>query len=504
MDVKIQTQRSACLNFLAGHNSRETILIVLLLALFLGVNLWTATQFPVPWMDEVQFVDPAANLYFKNSFTTTAYGWEQGTELHAHHPLYSLLLASWFEITGFGLAHARALNYVLVICTVLTVWVAVARAELVPSAAYRVFLILLLLFGYSTSFPYRTGRIEPLLMFLSAVLFLLFTIDNRRWRIGLLASCTLLFAPAGLHLVVFAGVFTFLLLIYLGRQVLVEVIVIWAALLISAAGLFTFYAIHGVWQNAIVAIAPHTASGGIGTFLTGGGLTHVNKLPKDPSSMVLLALLGLLIIDQIRRGRFRWGSVLSFGLASSIAVPVASLILAKFPTYYSWMVFGPLSVCVCSVLSRMKAGALVTVGVRSGLVLACITGLPLQLLAVTYDWRDRDYDAVHRIVTANVEKDDRVLCDYQVYFAAKAKALEVFLPQYVKLMSTEEKRSVTLLIGSDEALTAWRSRLGGEWNMAAEGIVPTQTTILQRLTGKDIDVGLIGQKYRFKIYKRAG
>jgi hypothetical protein len=487
---------------LTKASKKERILLGLLLTLFLGVNLWTATHFPVPWMDEIQFVDPAANLYLKNSFTTTAYGWERGTELHAHHPLYSLLLATWFKITGFGPMHARALNYVLVICTVLSVWVAIARSELVPSATYRLFLVLLLLFGYSFSFPYRTGRIEPLLMFLSALLFLLFTIKNRRWRISLLAAATLFFGPAGLHLVVFAGVFTFLLFIYLGRPVMVEVIVIWVALLISTAGLFTFYAMHGVWQNALLAIAPHTATGGIGTFLTGGGLTHLNKLPKDPSLMVLLGLLGLLVIDQIRRGQFRHGSVISFGLGSSIAVSAALLMLAKFPTYYSWMVFGPLSVCLCSVMSRMHASRLTNLGMRTGFVLACITGLPLQLFAVTYDWRDRDYDAVQEIVSANVEKDDRVLCDYPVYFAAKAKAVEVFLPEYVKLMSPEEKNSVTLLIGSDAMITSWRSVLGGEWNITAQGILPKRPTILQRLTGKDMDVGLIGKKYRFRIYKR--
>ena len=69
-------------------------------------------------------------------------------------------------------------------------------------------------------------------------------------------------------------------------------------------------------------------------------------------------------------------------------------------------------------------------------------------------------------------------------------------------MSTEEMRSVTLLIGSNEALTAWRSRLGGEWNVAAEGIVPTRPT-MQRLTGKNMDVGLVGKKYPLRDLQAA-
>lgn len=100
-------------------STKEVLLILFLFAAFLAVNLLTSTRFPVPWYDEIQFVDPAANLYFRNSFTSTAYGWERAHDLHAHHPLYSLLLAQWFKITGFGLAQARALNYVLVILTAL-------------------------------------------------------------------------------------------------------------------------------------------------------------------------------------------------------------------------------------------------------------------------------------------------------------------------------------------------------------------------------------------------
>jgi hypothetical protein len=166
------------------------------------------------------------------------------------------------------------------------------------------------------------------------------------------------------------------------------------------------------------------------------------------------------------------------------------------------MVFGPLSVCVCSVLSRGNTGRVATLGFQTGLVLACITGLPLQLLAVTYDWRDRDYNAVQEIVTDHVGSADWILCDYQVYYAAKAKAVQVFLPDYIRLMSMEEKNKVTLLIGSDDALETWRNKLGGDWNLVDQGIMPAQETILQRLTGQNMDVGLLGKKYRFKIYRR--
>ena len=218
--------------------------------------------------------------------------------------------------------------------------------------------------------------------------------------------------------------------------------------------------------------------------------------------MFLLSVLAVLVMYHVRHGQIRWRSMLSFVLVFSITVPVVLLLLAKFPTYYSWMVFIPLAICVCSIMSWLKAGGLATLGLQTGLVLAVLSGLPLQLIAVTYDWRDRDFDLVHATVSANVEKKDWVICDYQAYFAAKPTALKVFLPGYVDLLTTEEKRKVTLLIGSDAAVTKWRSILGGEWAVTTQRIVPERITILERLTGKDMDVGLIGQKYRLTIYRR--
>ena len=491
---------------MAEHRAKwfdsEALLILGMLTLFLGVNLWTATRFPIPWYDEIQFVDPAANLYFENSFTTTAYRWEGSTDLHAHHPLYSLVLAGWFEITGFGLTHARALNYVLMTGTVLAVWFAAIRTKLVPSATYRVVLVLLLLLGYSMSFPYRTGRIEPLLMLLSAMLWLIFTIKNRGLRLVLLAGATLLFAPAGLHLVVFTGAFICLLAVYLQRQVFVEAAVIGTALLLSTAGLFSFYALAGVWDNAVAAVMPHTTSGGLGALLTDMELTHINKLPKDPSLVILLGVLLLLVAIKVGRGQFRSHSVLSFGVAVSVTIPVVLLRTAKFPTYYSWMVFAPLAVCVCSALSEMRPRRWAKFTLHTGLALACIMGLPFQLLAVTYDWHDRNHQAVETIVDAHVGKSDWVLCDYQVYFPAKMRASKVFLPEYLAKMTPEEKSKISLVIASDEALIRWSLVLGGQWDRVGEGMVPSQTTMLKRLTGKNVDVGLIGRKYRFDVYRR--
>jgi hypothetical protein len=481
---------------------KEVCAILIALAAFLAINLWTSTRFPIPWYDEVQFVDPAANLYFNKSFTTTAYGWERATDFHAHHPLYSLMLAGWFEIVGFGLVQARAFNYGLIVLTTLMLWGAVTRTGLILSSTYRILFILLILLGYSVSFPYRTGRVEPLLMCLTALSFLVFTIESRCWRYALLAACGLLFAPAGLHLVVFTLILSLVILLYAGRKILPEIAIIWLTLLLSVTGLFSFYALTGVWENALAAIKPHTASGGLGTLFLSTSLNHQNRIPKDPSLMILLGVLGFLLMIQIRKGDFQWRSLLSFGLFLSLVLPLALLTVAKFPTYYSWMLFVPLALCVCSSLAKMQGGFFLRFGTRTALAAVCLTGLPLQLLAASYDWRARDDGPVQQIITENVTTNDWVLCDYQVYFAAKPLAQRVFLPDYTKLLTPEEEDKLTLLIGNEEAVSKWRSMLGGEWTLATERAATPGPTLLQLLTGRAIDVGLIGQQYSFKIYKK--
>jgi hypothetical protein len=194
--------------------------------------------------------------------------------------------------------------------------------------------------------------------------------------------------------------------------------------------------------------------------------------------------------------------MVSFGLLSSTIIPVIFVSLAKFPTYYTWMVFVPAAVCVCSTLATMRIGRLTTRAIGTGLALACLAGLPLQLMAVSYDWQDRDHARVVETIAADLTKDDWVLCESQAYFAVKPTAARVFLADYIELMTSDEKRQVTVLIGSEETVREWCSTLGGEWRASPRRIVPQRMTIVERITGKNMNVGLIGEKYNLAIYRR--
>lgn len=478
----------------------ELLSIGILLALFLVVNVFTATVFPVPWQDEVSLVDPAANLYFGHGFTTTAYDWQPRTVFNSRHPLYSLVLGEWFRVTGFGILPARVMNYLLTMLCALTIWLSVLRTGLVPSPTYRVYLVALLLFGYFMSFPYRVGRMEPLLLWLCALVFFFFTIEPRPLRIALMGALTLVFGFAAYQLMAFAGLLAVIVAVYCGRRVLPEIVAICLGLIVGLGGAALFYAAQRILPIAFGAIEHESSP--LWRILTTGTFDHRNTLPKDPSYTLLLVLLAILLLYQVRRREFRYRSLLSWGAAVAIVIPVFFLTSAKFPTYYTWMVAVPLCVALGATLATTRVPRSFERVMQMGFVLACISGLPFQLLAVSYDWSDRRPAPAQQLVASRLTKSDWVLADYQAYYGAKTSAAEVFLPSYVGLLTEEEKRRMTVLIGPKNTVAKWRSIVGGEWRVVDPGIVPKRQTILQRLTGEDIDVALIHQKYDFAIYRR--
>src|SRR4029453_12238588 len=104
---------------------------------------------------------------------------------------------------------------------------------------------------------------------------------------------------------------------------------------------------------------------------------HENTLPKDFSFPFLLAHAVTLAIYRLKARTVQGRSVLSFGLAYTVALSITLIASGKFPTYYGWMTYIPLAVCVCATLDQCRgqramrwlsrAFALATIGSGIGL-----------------------------------------------------------------------------------------------------------------------------------------
>lgn len=128
----------------------------------LGLNLITAAWWPVPWTDEALFLDPAANWFFENKFTSSVWQTQPYGEFWiSNAPLYSLLLAGWLKIFGFGLVQSRALNLFL---QCLLVWICIIWSEraLHFKPWQSLVLALLLALPNSMAFMARNGRYDTL------------------------------------------------------------------------------------------------------------------------------------------------------------------------------------------------------------------------------------------------------------------------------------------------------------------------------------------------------
>ncbi|SVD30864.1 uncharacterized protein METZ01_LOCUS383718, partial [marine metagenome] len=76
-------------------NIGHIVLIFLMFTIFI-LNIATATRYPVPWTDEVLYIDPAINLAEGNGFISTAWPSQSKEEFWASNsPLYPLLQAGW-------------------------------------------------------------------------------------------------------------------------------------------------------------------------------------------------------------------------------------------------------------------------------------------------------------------------------------------------------------------------------------------------------------------------
>jgi hypothetical protein len=530
----------------APTSAGERATLGLVVILFLALNLLTGMRYPIVWVDEVMFADPAAHLYLGQGFHSTAWPYQDADHLFAGYPpLYPLLLAGWMALVGLEPAGVRALNYALAVLAAVALWLAVARLGLVTAPASRLTLVTLVLLGYGVSLGYRSGRPDTLMLLLAALALLAFTVRSRPSRALCLVGVSSLLPLSSLATAPFAVMLAVLLLVYGGPRWWRECACLLVGLAVGVGLLLGAYAWSGVlgefWETT-----HGDAAGGMLAAVLQGRFRHENRLPKDASLFPLLAAGGLLLREQLRQRRFRGRSALSFGLVACGVVPLGMALAGKFPTYYNWMAYVPLAIGVCSALAPKAGGETregeavevpaeaqpmarreprppaeaveerimarreprpprartpaTAVGVL--VTLACLLGLPLQLALAAYDWGDRAYPPVERMVAAQIRPEDRVYCDYGAYFAAKAQAAVVYTPRYLHRLTARDREQLSALIIAPDDLEQVAAAFGGAWSPIGRGVRPRRGTLFADVLGRPLGFGNLTRKYDLQVYRR--
>ncbi|MBD2019943.1 hypothetical protein H6F43_07045 [Leptolyngbya sp. FACHB-36] len=446
----------------------EISLMAVLLTCFLLLNLTTASIFPSAWQDEVMFVDPAVNLYLGKGFTSSAWPTISRNELWAGYPpLYPFLLSLWMRFFGFSLAAVRSLNYILITGAAAVLWIAVIRLGLVTSARGRFVLITLLLSGYGISFCYRSARPDCLAIFLITIAIFSYSIQVSYIRRICLTCLSILLLLTGLYLVIYVLVAGCLGIIYLKKSFFKEFLCLVIGLFIGAVILYSFYSFHDSWTSFITSVDYEKSNLEQSLFK--------NKVPYDPSLIAAISLIIGAFVYYLRKKGPCSNSKISFGVVASIFIPGLFYALGKFPTYYGWMLYLPLIICLSSVLLDGKK-----IGLRSlfTLVFVCLVGLPLFLTASSLSMNGKNYEAMELLAERTVKSEDWAYCNFGSYFVVKKRADEVFLPSHLPALSDSDRDRISVLFIQPDGLKKAKAALGGQWYDSGEGMKPRRNAAL--------------------------
>jgi hypothetical protein len=474
----------------------EIGLVVSLIFLFIGINLVTAAWFPSVWVDEVMFADPAANLYLGNGFVSSAWFNQGSHEFWAGNaPLYTVVLYQWIQKLGFNLVSVRSLNYVVIALSGLTLWLATIRLQLIRSIWIRIMLLLVLFAGTGVSFSYRSGRYDCLAILLVCLLLLAFSLPKVEVRCLALGVLGCLLPLTGLQLMSFIVISSCLIFLFLRQSILKELISLGLGLAIGFGGLYFFFSSQGVWQDFMATLKANS----IDTKLNAQHLNSFTeklifkisnypiviaqslaKLPQqvaeDRSFLVLLITALATAIYQIKTAQFKRSSLLSFGIVISIVIPTFLALSGRgFPLYYSWMVYVPLTVCLCCGLDRMLHEQPATPArfLALGLISTAIfVGLPSTLVGAWPKSDQDNYTTVTNFVRETVKSGDVVYSDFCAFYPLKQANTPVFFPTYFPQLSETEKQQISvLMINTDPdarssynvGLDKLETTLGGKW-----------------------------------------
>lgn len=469
----------------------EGLVVTLILVGFILVSILISLTVQPVWIDEVLIADPAVNLYLGNGFTSSAWYYQPKEEFWASNaPLHQILLYHWLFIFGLNPASVRSISIVLMAIAIFLIWLAVYRLNLVTSVGSRLTLIGLLICGAGTMESYLRGRYDCIGISLFAAIFLTYSIKSIWLRCILISAISIFIPIAGINLLPYGLILAIVLLIYLKRDFWRELLSLVLGTSIGMVFLYILYITNGVAKVILTSAGGHGLADSLDPDVVGQFgdtdlatkinyvlvhfpqilLTRMASLPRwffqDVSFVALLVLLLGLAIYRYRSGTLKRNSVLSFGIAIAVIVPVFLGILRDYPFYYSWMAYIPVAICISSLMPEvLRLNKLWRFFAIVLIVAACLSGYSAKLITTRgKPSLSEAYIKVEQFVNKNINQNDRVYSDYEAYYPLKVKQVDyVLFPDYQDMMSDQEKQELSALIIKSEDYSQVVDLIGGNW-----------------------------------------
>lgn len=410
--------------------------------------------------------EPAVNLIHGDGFEV------RFSEILA---MYSFLLVPWMKVFGVSLRSIRGANMTCATLGLFMLWLAVKRLGLIQRASFRLLLVLLLAAEFGMIFAYRTGRYDGFGCLLMAVLIFAISLHDRRRRwLALFIVCLFLPWAGPQYLIALFSAGVVLGLIF-RRRYLMEVGVSFLGVGLGQFAFLAVVALTGRLSSYRDFLHIQQRSGVFIRGLMHGTLIHHNFLPKDFSFPFLLAASLVLLVALRRLKRGPQYTSLCFSLLYCAVVTVLFVSIAKFPSYYSYLIAIPLAISTVAGLSVCETKA-----ARYAVVACCFmsvaAGAGMNTAAYAEDSQDHDYARLQEFVRQSVRANDVAYVDPEIYLLARQRAADAYFPNpdldILPRMSTEQKESITVLVIQPSWIDDTTRELGGEWKATGQELVP--------------------------------
>ena len=479
-------------NLAPKRANRETAGAAILIVLFLLVSLVTLTRTPIVYVDEPQYADPAANLYFGRGFTSTL--WRQPPDVFwtGNVPLFQWIQWLFYKVAGFGFFQARLVNLLLAAAGGGLIWSALKRSNFIRQPAHRLLALALVLSGSLSTATFRTIRPDATMFFCCALVFYASNLITP-------GAVRYLFAGAAAMLLPFAGI---PMLPYVGVMLVLNVVIyrftnlrlfiaIGAGMLAGIAGLALFYQHFSSVKTFLGTILPFTGIGAgnhgqyptLGERLFGNGpgsetiWTAFFGLPFDPriqfdySEVLLLAAAVIVALTAWKRANSESRRLIVFALAIVLIVPPIMHLAGHFRYYYHWMVYIPLAIAIPRLLevqSEAAAPSRSRYVVVAAIGVSLFLGIPARTLLPLANWNGRSTNPLERISPRIARAEDVVVANYRTYFALRPHVRLLYCYGLTARGDFGETpnlatNEITLLALFPDDLSRVTNRVGGSW-----------------------------------------
>lgn len=442
----------------------ELAWLIAFIAIFLAVNLVTATRSPTVWGDEAAYADPAVNAVLGRGFTTTCWPWQpRGERFVGNSPLYSLTLVPWLKMFGVSPLTVRSMNFAVMVVAMVVAWLALRNAWPMAKGWQRLSVVAVFATMNSVTFAYRSARYDAMGIALVCLFLLGVTIEHRLCRLVVMTLAVALMPVTGLQIAMF---------VTLGAVVVAIAYRPWRRpLAISMAiGLAAGYAVLWAtvealasWQSFQTSIAGTTVAppGSVATRLARCFFIQPWPTLKTAPSMAasLAAIVVLAWSGRRSRGTVRLAGVAIVG--TWLAIAAGTWPRGEFAFYYScYIELWLLAACVM-LLRNVPREWPVRIAVVL-MVIAGVVGLPVRTVVTAMEWQRRDYSPVEQFVARAVNKSDNVLCNHQAYYPAVLHSHEIYIRAYFGQLTDTERAAVTVIIASPTEVEPWTALAGGD------------------------------------------